>query len=133
MTKLEKLFPKAYATELLAIAEGDLESAKGLHEVARGRKENILYHVQQACEKALKAALVHKGVNVPLVHDLGALIAKLPEQLERSFDYEVIALNPYESIRRYEEGRVQLEDFEIEEGIRLGDTILKWVRVQLQS
>lgn len=43
--------------------------------VARRHKdillEQVCFHAQQACEKALKAVLLSKEVGFPLVHDCG--------------------------------------------------------------
>ncbi|MEN9825486.1 MAG: hypothetical protein RI953_1231 [Pseudomonadota bacterium] len=39
--KRDRLFKKACSAELLEIAEGDLESAKVLHESSRGRVKNL--------------------------------------------------------------------------------------------
>ena len=81
----ERLFPHAYATELLHIARGDHDSASFLLSglATEGvRPENVAYLFQQAIEKALKAALCAIGRPVPLVHDLGVLVAKIPDTLD---------------------------------------------------
>jgi len=40
------------------------------------------FHAQQAAEKALKAVLVARGVEPPFIHNLVALQALLPEELD---------------------------------------------------
>lgn len=53
------LFKIEYASKLLFIAKGDLSTAKALIDSANpGRRENILYMIQQAVEKALKTVLL---------------------------------------------------------------------------
>jgi len=41
--------------------------------------EHLCFHAQQASEKALKAVLVHCGLQVPHSHDLTYLMGLLPE------------------------------------------------------
>ncbi len=53
------------------------------------RNENYFYLVQQVLEKLMKAVLVHQQLPVPLVHDLGILLAKIPRNIEPPFGYEV--------------------------------------------
>jgi hypothetical protein len=75
----KQLFPKEYAKELLQIAKGDLDSAIGLSKVNTGRPENIVILAQQSVEKSIKSVLVHLQIAFPLVHDLGILVALLPD------------------------------------------------------
>ena len=122
----ERKFSPSYATELLRLAASDLESAEILHASQQGRKENIFYHIQQSCEKSLKAALVKLELPVPLIHDLAALVAKLPASLERPFGYELGELTQFATIRRYEEGEIILTSEEVAQGIELAKTIMTW-------
>ena len=129
---IKRLFKKPYAKELFSIAKGDLESARGLAQIKIGRKENIVYMVQQSVEKALKALLVHQQIAFPLVHDLGTLIALLPDALIPPAGFQLIELNPYAAVRRYEEGRLPLTEEEIEIAIVAGQGVLDWVEQKLQ-
>ena len=71
--------------------------------------------LQQAIVKAIKAVLVKKRIPVPLVHDLGVLLAKLPVGIDAPFGYELNDLNQYATVRRYQEGKynLSLEEFQI--------------------
>ncbi len=113
----ERKFPRSYSRELLRIAVGDHDSAaylvRGVGDGA-GRAENAAYLFQQSIEKALKAALCAVGRPVPLVHDLGVLVAKLPGSVDPDFGYELAGLDEYATVRRYEEGRYQLTADELE-------------------
>ena len=105
--KQEKLFSVEYAPELIRIAEGDLGSARLLlvqFGMFKSRAENIFFLAQQSIEKSLKAVLCLHGVPVPLVHELGTLVAKLPASSNPVFGYEISRLSEFASIRRYEEG-----------------------------
>lgn len=103
-SRQERVFDKKYARELLRIAVGDLKSAEAIASSNDARIENAFFMAQQAIEKCLKAVLVAKGRSVPLVHDLGSLLGKIPKDCEPPYGYELIELNQYAALRRYEEG-----------------------------
>lgn len=126
--KQEKLFHPDYAKELLHIAEGDYNSSLSIARDPNARRENAFFMIQQSIEKAIKAVLVKKQVPVPLVHDLGALLAKLPSDSQPPYGYELNELNQYASIRRYEEGHfdLTLEEFEIVKQKTI--EMLKWAK-----
>jgi HEPN domain-containing protein len=126
----ERLFPVVYSQELLRIAQADHDSAVyllgGVNAEHGVRPENAAYLFQQAIEKALKAVLCACGHPVPLVHDLGVLIARIPDNLEREFGYELGGLDEYATVRRYEEGRYTLQPDELSEMQRLSNHVLNW-------
>jgi HEPN domain-containing protein len=87
----------------LSHAKSDLNLAR----LARNHKavlpEQVCFHAQQACEKALKAVLLSKGLGFPLVHDIEVLLEiakggglRLPRQVR-----EAGALSPYAVEARY--------------------------------
>lgn len=123
----KKLFKKEYAKELLRIAKGDLESAKLLSKhISSGRPENIVFLAQQAAEKAIKAVLIHLQISFPLVHDMGILIALLPQDKMPPGGFALTELNPYASIRRYEEGPLPLSKDEIEVSLQASEDVAVW-------
>lgn len=75
-SKQEIRFNVEYAAELLRIAEGDYATARVLKDAQGIRIENAFYMAQQAIEKALKAVLIVLKQPVPMVHDLGILVAR---------------------------------------------------------
>lgn len=133
----ERLYKKEYALELLAIAEGDLESASLLAEASerknRGRKVNVIFLVQQAIEKAIKAVLCWHKQPIPLVHDLGILVAKLPEGLSPPEGYRLTHLNEYATVRRYERGGLDLSSKDVSVSLDLGTRVLDWAKKELTS
>lgn len=141
----ERLFPREYARELLRIARDDHESAAYLltgigadaespsRSSARVRPENAAYLFQQAIEKALKASLCASGLRVPLIHDLGVLVAKIPDTLEPDFGYELSGLDEYATVRRYEEVRYILESDELEQIRRLSLRVLDWAAAVVET
>lgn len=124
--KQEKIFSPEYAKELMEIAFGDFHSAIAIQKSPTARLENAFYMIQQAIEKSLKAVLVSKKIPVPLVHDLGILLAKIPNDLKPPVGYELSDLNQYASIRRYEIGHFQLTVEEFEIVINKAKEILEW-------
>ncbi len=127
----EKLFALEYAPELLRISEGDLGSAKLLLQhfgLQKSRAENIFFLAQQSIEKSLKAVLCLHRVPVPLVHELGILIAKLPANSNPIVGYEISKLSEFASVRRYEEGFLILTAEEAADVVHLAQKILDWAK-----
>lgn len=129
-------FEPSYAAELLRVAQGDFQTAEYLMPgLAEGqvRAENYFYFIQQVLEKCLKAVLVQQERPVPLVHDLGVLLAKIPEAVEPPFGYEISKLNEFAAVRRYEEGRLLWSTEEADEALLLAKTALGWARSLISS
>ena len=80
MSPNDKIFKRSYAPELLRIAQEDFKTAAFLATSADIRKENILFHLEQSVEKALKAVLCSKGIEVPLTHDLYAIVQRFADR-----------------------------------------------------
>jgi len=129
----EKLFKKEYAKELFSIAKGDLASAQALAKSKAGRSENVCYLAQQSIEKALKAVLCHRGIAVPFVHDLGALVAKIPHSLAIPFGYELNDLNEFAGVRRYEEGKMEIDAADVKEVLKRAKEIIAWTQKCLKK
>ena len=127
------LFRMEYANHLVRIAEGDLETALALIQSPKpGRLENILYMIQQSVEKSLKSVLTKKQISFPLVHDLGILIALLPTKDYPPGGFDWTALNPYASIRRYEEGELPISTDEISAAYDAAVLVISWAKRHLK-
>lgn len=127
----ERRFVKVYAKTLLRIAEQDFSTALFAATGIEGggvRPENVLFLYQQAIEKLLKAVLCHLELPVPMVHDLGVLLAKLPAEVQPAVGYEISSLNDYAGVLRYEEGRLIHEPEDLEDARILCDEMLGWAR-----
>lgn len=135
MTKNYKkqLYPKEYTKELLKIAAGDLDSAVGLSKLTTGRPENIVFLAQQAVEKYIKAVLVHLQIAYPTVHDLGILVALLPDDKMPPEGFALSELNPFASIRRYHEGDVPLTKQELEDSLDVAQRVADWAKAHTNS
>lgn len=89
---------------LLQKAREDLSAAQALIATKDQADHVIGFHLQQAVEKALKAALAERMIEIPRTHDLGYL-AELLENLEIEVP-EVVAssdwLTPWGVLFRYD-------------------------------
>lgn len=65
------------ARRWLEFAKEDLDVANEL--LGRSRLRHVCFYAQQSAEKALKAALVLDGTEVPHIHDLNAVRNRLPD------------------------------------------------------
>ncbi len=123
------LFQVQYSEQLLKIAIGDLETAFALIQSSHpGRLENILYMIQQSVEKCLKAVLVNKQISFPLVLDLGILIALLPVNDYPPGGFDWTSLNPFASVRRYEEGALPISQEEIKAAYDAALLVVSWAQ-----
>ena len=79
--------------EWLARAQADLHGAEVALAGSPLITEHVCFHSQQAVEKALKAFLVHHGVDFPWTHQIGLLLDLCDEQ-DRSFEQWMAAAVP---------------------------------------
>ncbi len=129
--KQERMFPKEYAQVLWRIAEGDFRTVAVLAQASGYRVENAFYLAQQSIEKALNAVLVYRGIAIPMIHDLSALLSKLPEDCDSPYGYELNALSEYATIRRYEEGSWTPSPEELQEIMDKTKAMLDWAKVKI--
>lgn len=122
----ERVYKKPYAVELLKIARGDLRSAETLRAHDPGRPENICYHAEQALEKSLKAALCAANLPIPLTHDLGTLLERIPKEWSIPISTDITELTQYATVRRYEEGTLELTDDDFDAIFILAKDVLTW-------
>ena len=126
-----RLFKKTFADELLKIARDDLETAKALENSKISRKENILFHVQQSIEKALKAYTCHLQIPTPLVHDLSEILHVIPNAESIPHSEDIYDLTQFATIRRYEDGVAVITDEEISAAIKAAEQILKDIQQKI--
>ena len=126
--KGEKIFQKAYAVILLGIAREDWQSALSLAETMKGRPETSVYLAQQAIEKALRAVLVWNQVPVPLIHDLAALVAKMPPDINPPHGYELARFNDYAGLLRYQRGHGELTQDDTLAAAEIAEEVVDWAK-----
>jgi len=125
----ERRFDPEYGQILFNIAEKDFTTAKFTESGVQSgevRPENVLFLYQQSIEKLLKAVLCRLDRPVPLVHDLGVLLAKLPEEVQPEVGYEINRLNEFAGVRRYEEGGLRYEPEDLADARALAEDLLEW-------
>ncbi len=130
MTKQQK-FKREYATELLSVAKDDLLAATALQQANIARTENIFLFAQQALEKSLKAVLCAADQPIPLIHDIGVLVAKIEALgLVVPFEYSLNSLTEYATIRRYLEGKESFTADEVAEILSQVADAVTWCQEQ---
>lgn len=88
--------------------------------------------LQQAIEKALRAVLCHHERDIPLTHDLGALLSVLPKQVKRPpAEESILGLSEFATVRRYEEGHFVVTDEELQQAYKSAAKVLAWAQVTL--
>jgi len=132
MGKNERVFKKEYAAELLRIAEADYHSAEILAKDPSGRKENALFHAEQAAEKALKAVLCFSGSPVPMTHELNVILTKFTDSDLPPGGDALHDLTPYATIRRYQEGTFELTAEDMAVALTAVKDVLEWAKRKLK-
>lgn len=122
----ERNFEKKYALTLIGIAKDDYFAAAALAKNSRARKETALFLIQQCIEKSLKSVLCHLGLPIPLVHDLGALVGKMPDKIHPPFGYELARFNDYAGILRYERGSEKISSKDVTAALKIGKQVYSW-------
>jgi len=112
---------------LLAKAKEDLKAAGDLARSKEFSEEIVLFHCQQAAEKALKAYLDSKGTIYPKIHDLEALLSLCIEKDPAFADIQFItSLTPYAIEIRYDEF-IELPKDEVLEILKQTETALNFI------
>ena len=104
-----------------------------LSKVNSGRPENIIFLVQQSVEKYIKSVLVHLQIAFPVVHDLGILVALLPDDKIPPEGFGLTELNPFATVRRYEEGPIPLTKEEIATSLSTAQKVADWAKAHTRE
>lgn len=111
-------------------AEGDLTTAA--HTLRLGRAcptEIVAFHAQQCVEKYLKAALVSRGTNFPMVHDIEKLVGLLPAGVLAAWPIrEQRTLTSYAVSARYPGDFEPVSIAEAREAVRIARRVRKEIR-----
>ena|SRR5258707_13178085 len=121
------------AQEWLAHAAGDLHYAR-LGEKDPDALENlIVFHAQQAIEKALKAVLVEHAVEFPKTHDVEQLVEIIEEQgLVFPADLDkVLEFTPFATQGRYPGFDDAITEADVQEALGLAEKVLAWARQEV--
>lgn len=107
-------------------AASDLAAARLLAADPEQQDDVVGFHAQQAVEKALKAVLALRGLEIPRTHDL-VLLAQLTGQTDDAPDElgHAQTLSPWAVAMRYDEMEASLDR---EAAIATADALLAWAR-----
>lgn len=88
---------------------------------------------QQSVQKALKSVFCSPEKPIPLVHDIGFLVGQLSTFNETPPKGILLAdLTPYASLRRYQEGSVELTDDDLAGAINMAEEVLSWAKTKIE-
>jgi HEPN domain-containing protein len=130
---ISRRYRPEYSKELIAIASGDLQSAKVLAQSNQGRPENVCYLAQQSCEKALKAVACATGKDIVHTHDLIALVAVLDAKDRPEEVSGLPVLSEFALVRRYEQGIEVLTPEDLQKIVAVADELVNWAENFLQD
>jgi HEPN domain-containing protein len=118
----------AEAQRWMRYALEELTLAKALASDADSPARLVCWHSQQAAEKALKAALIIKGMGFPRTHNLVALRALLPLPVAQNMDIaELAELTQWGTESRYPGDWDEPSDGEAAEVLDVADGVVALV------
>ena len=89
----------------------------------------LCFHAQQAAEKALKAVLIHCGLEFPKTHSIRLLVDLLPSAVgKHALLDDAAALTDYAVSFRYPGESEPPEQDEVSAALRLAADVLAWAR-----
>ncbi len=123
--------PQDDPEEWMDHARSDLQLAR--NRLPGVRLEHLCFHAQQAAEKAVKALLIHHGIQFPYVHDLSVLLSLLAEAGEAVPDSVESSsqLTLYAAATRYPGIAERVTEEDHAEALRLAEGVMRWVQGRL--
>lgn len=120
--------PHDYALMLLHLADRDVRAFLALKNDVHWNvdPQTICFHAQQGVEKALKAVLASRNLEIGRTHDLNKLFYQV-EKLSLVFPIsleELSKLNPYAVTIRYDD--LEVDTITINEAETILTTVLEW-------
>jgi len=121
------------AREWLAHAAGDLHYARLGQKDPDVLRNLVVFHAQQAIEKALKATLVEHKIEFPRTHDLAQLV-EITEGAGIAWPADlnqVVEFTPFATQGRYPGFDDPIADLEVQEAIAMADKVLAWAKQEV--
>lgn len=120
--------PHDYAVTLLHLADRDARAFLALKNDVNWNvdPQTICFHAQQGVEKAIKAVLVSRNLEVGRTHDLNKLFYQI-EKLSLDFPIsleKLSKLNPYAVTVRYDD--LEVDTITIDEAEIVLNTVIEW-------
>ncbi len=112
--------------EWMRYARGDLALAKPSAD-PEVLLAQLCFHAQQAAEKAIKAVLIHFGVEPPWTHSIAQLIGLLPTEAPKPPPLLAAAsLTAYAVTSRYPRRARDVTDDEYRQALCLAQAVVQW-------
>ena len=86
--------------------------------------EHLLFHTQQAAEKALKAVIVARGVRPPKTHDLTKLLDRIGDAPAEA--WSAADLSKYVVVVRYPADLGEVDEAEHARAVALAFAVMAW-------
>ena len=116
--------------EWLNHAESDLRLAKLAANDPYIIGSQVCFHAQQAAEKSIKAALLFRGIEFPLTHDIEELLKLaedqgviIPEEVQ-----EADHLTPYAVETRYPGYLQEITGDDVSNALRIAEQTVSWAK-----
>ena len=119
--------------EWLVYAAGDLHYARLGQKGPDALDHLIVFHAQQAVEKALKAVLVEHEAEFPKTHDLEQIVEIIEDQGVASPAElnKVLEFTPFATQGRYPGFDEAITEEEIEESLAMAERVLEWAKQEV--
>lgn len=120
--------PLEYGTpaEWLEYAQADLTIAR-IPLPDGAFPQQLCFFAQQAAEKAVKAVLIHCGIEFPKTHNIAALVALLPTRFPRTAELEAATiLTAHATFLRYPFDDRTVDEARLRKAVRLAEGVVAW-------
>jgi HEPN domain-containing protein len=115
-------------------AAGDLHIAQRLRDDLDALPNLLAFHAQQAAEKAIKAALLHRAIPFPLTHNLQILVLAW-QQSGQPWPPDLAdtgMLTPFAVQTRYPGFAHQVSRTDLRQAIELAERVVAWAQAIIQ-
>jgi len=117
-------------------ADADLKIGKDEMQTDDPVTDMVCFHMQQCCEKYLKAFLIFNGREYPKIHRLSVLInlcTRIDEEFKELMEWGVDDLTRYATTLRYSEEFYRPSVEETERAIALAERVRNFVREKMEK
>lgn len=116
--------------EWLSHAESDLRLARLAANDPQIIPGQVCFHAQQAAEKSIKAAMLFRGIEFPLTHDIEELLEIAEDQgfLVTEEVQEAAHLTPYAVETRYPGYCEEITKDDVKNALRIAEQTVSWAK-----
>ena len=114
-------------------ADNDFIAARQILLLEDAPTDTVCFHAQQVVEKAMKALLTHRGLEIPKTHKLLILLELLSDVDFESYREACILLAEHAVEARYPGDYIEPEREEAEESLRIALEIFSLIKSKLEA